>query len=411
MLWLHRLGWGTKRIAAELGCSRTTVKRYIEAGGWTRYERPRCGHKLDGLEAWVAAAFRQHRGNAEVVRQELARQHGMAVSLRTIERAVQPLRRELRAEARATVRFETPPGKQLQIDFGEVRIEVGGERMRAHLFVATLGYSRRPFVQAFRHERQSAWLDGLEGAFPPLRRAARGSAARQRQGAGHPPRRGDARGGVQPAPARFRPLLGRLPAGLRAVPRPHQGQGRARRRLRQTQRHRRPPLHQLCRDGGPSGLVDARDRRPPHPWYHRRAADRALSPRRGGAAAPARGPAAVPPNARAGAQGASPDCSVEIDTNAYSVPWRLIGESVTVTLSDGRIRIHHSGRLVAEHGESAGRKGRIVEAAHFQGVAGHAGAVRRPVRSMEGPSAEMGPPVPELLRPLAEYEQIAGGGW
>ncbi|OAN66055.1 Mu transposase domain-containing protein [Magnetospirillum moscoviense] len=106
-----------------------------------------------------------------------------------------------------------------------------------------------------------------------------------------------------------------------------------------------------------------------------------------------------------------PDCSVEIDTNAYSVPWRLIGESVTMTLSDGRIRIHHAGRLVAEHGESAGRKGRIVEAAHFQGAGGHAGAVRRPVRSMEGPSAEMGPPVPELLRPLAEYEQIAGGGW
>jgi hypothetical protein len=29
---------------------------------------------------------------------------------------VAPLRRELEAEARATIRFETPPGKQLQID-------------------------------------------------------------------------------------------------------------------------------------------------------------------------------------------------------------------------------------------------------------------------------------------------------
>jgi hypothetical protein len=33
-----------------------------------------------------------------------------------------------------------------------------------HLFVAALGYSRRPFVRAFRHERKSAWFDGMEGA-------------------------------------------------------------------------------------------------------------------------------------------------------------------------------------------------------------------------------------------------------
>ena len=33
------------------------------------------------------------------------------------------------------------------------------------LFVATLGYSRRTYVEMFLHERQSAWLQGLEGAF------------------------------------------------------------------------------------------------------------------------------------------------------------------------------------------------------------------------------------------------------
>ncbi len=33
------------------------------------------------------------------------------------------------------------------------------------LFVATLGYSRRIYARTFRHERQSAWLEGIEGAF------------------------------------------------------------------------------------------------------------------------------------------------------------------------------------------------------------------------------------------------------
>src|SRR3546814_9343297 len=36
------------------------------------------------------------------------------------------------------------------------------------LFVATLGYTRRGFVQAFRHGRQSAWFDGIEAAFREL---------------------------------------------------------------------------------------------------------------------------------------------------------------------------------------------------------------------------------------------------
>src|SRR3712207_7656909 len=56
----------------------------------------------------------RHAGNADVVRQELAAERGIAVSLRTVERACAPYRRRLLAEARATVRFETPPGRQLQ---------------------------------------------------------------------------------------------------------------------------------------------------------------------------------------------------------------------------------------------------------------------------------------------------------
>src|SRR3954453_22341333 len=46
-----------------------------------------------------------------------------------------------------------------------VRGDARGERVRVHLFVATLGYSRRVHVRAFRHERQSAWFEGVEGAF------------------------------------------------------------------------------------------------------------------------------------------------------------------------------------------------------------------------------------------------------
>jgi hypothetical protein len=82
---------------------------------------------LAGLEDWLAERFGRHAGNADVVRQELVAEKGITLSLRTIERAVTPLRQELEAQARATLRFETPPGKQLQINFGERRVAIGGE--------------------------------------------------------------------------------------------------------------------------------------------------------------------------------------------------------------------------------------------------------------------------------------------
>jgi hypothetical protein len=99
------------------------------------------------------------------VRQALRREHGIDVRLRTVERAVSGFRRELSALARATVRFETPPGKQLQVDFGETRILVGDERPKVSVFVATIGYSRRPDVAAFLLERPVSWIAGLEGTF------------------------------------------------------------------------------------------------------------------------------------------------------------------------------------------------------------------------------------------------------
>ena len=165
MFALKALGWGSKRIAAELKCSRNTVRRWLATEGWRPAASPSRSKKLDGLEAWLAERFRQHAGNADVVRQELASEKGIAVSLRTVERAVAPLRRELRAEARATVRFETRPGQQLQIDFGERRVEIAGERVKVFFFVTTLGYSRRIFVRAFPGERQEHWFAGMEETF------------------------------------------------------------------------------------------------------------------------------------------------------------------------------------------------------------------------------------------------------
>jgi len=50
MLRLRALGWGERRIARELGCSRKAVRRYLAADGWVSYRTARRVKKLDGLE-------------------------------------------------------------------------------------------------------------------------------------------------------------------------------------------------------------------------------------------------------------------------------------------------------------------------------------------------------------------------
>ena len=76
ILRLNELGWGAKRIAQELGISRNTAKEYIAAGGWTAYRQARRKKALDGQEAWLRERLRRHRGNADVIRQELVAEKG-----------------------------------------------------------------------------------------------------------------------------------------------------------------------------------------------------------------------------------------------------------------------------------------------------------------------------------------------
>ncbi len=58
MVRLKELGWGTKRIARELGANRGTVKRYLAAGGWQPFKSPERRKRLDGLEDWLKERFR-----------------------------------------------------------------------------------------------------------------------------------------------------------------------------------------------------------------------------------------------------------------------------------------------------------------------------------------------------------------
>ena len=60
---------------------------------------------------------------------------------------------------------------------------------------------------------------------------------------------------------------------------------------------------------------------------------------------------------------------MSIDTNRYSVPWRLIGATVTVVRVGGCWQISHRGKVIAEHPVLAGRHQLSVKPEHGPGAA------------------------------------------
>ena len=104
------------------------------------------------------------------------------------------------------------------------------------------------------------------------------------------------------------------------------------------------------------------------------------------------------------------DCAIEVDGNAYSVPWRLIGERVRVAVTGEMLRVSHAGREVAAHPRQAGRRHRLVDPAHFEGVAGVRARGGSTIAA-DGPVADGEVSLPALLRPLAEYEALIGGSF
>jgi transposase len=402
MLRLKALGWGITRIARELGCSHMTVRRYVAEGGYVRYRRPAGrARALAGLEGWLAERFRRHGGNADVVRQELLAEKSIALSLRTVEREVAPLRRDLAAEARATTRFETPPGHQLQIDFGERRIGIGGMPTKVFLFVATLGFSRRMHVRAFRNERQESWLEGLESTFRHFGGVTaevlfdndRGLVSRHdvetREVVFNARFLAFARyWGFRPracAPYRAR-TKGKDERGVGYVKR-NAVAGRSFESFAALEAHLEAWVREVAdvRIHGTTGEAPAE--------RFSREETAALKPIVGISSFQA---------VRELTRKVQSDCAIEVDGNAYSVPWRLIGEQVRVTIAAERLRVVHAGREVAVHAREAGRRRRVVDAAHFEGVMGfRAKAILPPFPD----------PEPMLLRPLAEYEALIGGGF
>lgn len=137
---LAKRGVYQKDIALELGIHPKTVSRALQRGAAPAPERRARRSKLDPFKEQIDRLLTAGVWNAVVVLREIQAQGytGGETILRTY---IAP-KRVLRAR-RATVRFETEPGHQLQSDWGDTVTEVAGRPTRVYFIVNQLGYSRR----------------------------------------------------------------------------------------------------------------------------------------------------------------------------------------------------------------------------------------------------------------------------
>jgi transposase len=391
-------GWGAKRIARELGLARNTVRRYLRDGPAAEVQERPTARCLD--EVTRAEAVSLFEGTADfnaVVVADILAQRGVEASVRTVQRVVAERRRERRASDLATVRFETAPGRQMQIDFGERKVWIAGEQVTVHFLVGVLGYSRRLFVKAFLHERQGEWLDGIASAFQHFggvpaellgdnaRCLVLGRDRVAQTVTFHPAYLAFCRDwDVQPRacqPYRAR-TKGKTESGVKYVKR-NAIAGRRFDSFAQLEAHLAE--WQLMADQRVHGTTRER----PLERFERdeRQALRSLPVR------------PLPTHGRRLQRRVANDSFVDIDTIRYSVPHRLVRDHVEVLVTAAEVRVYHGTDVVAVHVRSSEPHAKVVDPAHFQGLC------RTPAENV----VPLAQPLASLGRSLEDYAAVVGG--
>lgn len=152
-----------KDIAQGLGVHPKTISRALRRGGPPSGKRPRARvSKLDPFKPEVDRLLREGVWNAVVIFREI-QQKGYRGEITVLRQYIQP-KRPLR-ESRATVRFETEAGKQMQNDWGQVFTMVAGRPQKIHFNVNTLGFSRRFHFWCTDCEDAEHTYEGMARAF------------------------------------------------------------------------------------------------------------------------------------------------------------------------------------------------------------------------------------------------------
>jgi len=269
------------------------------------------------------------------------------------------------AQAEVTARFETPPGKQGQVDWAHCWTVLGGQRSKVHLFVMTLGYSRRLFPRGTRDEKLPTFIECHREAFDHFGGLpheivydnARTVVVSRDFGGRH----------IQWNPTfwDFSQYYGFRPWAHR--PYRAQTKGKVESGIKYVKRFLRGKMFdslEHLNDALMRWVANVADQRI-HGTTHRKPIEMFEEERELLINHQGKPPYMIQERL---IRHVAKDCMVTFKTNRYSVPFHYVGKAVEVQSSLEQIRIFHDGHLIAVHPRCAGTYQVQVERAHYQGL-------------------------------------------
>ena len=164
---LNGQGYSAREIARTLDLARNTVLRYLkDPEAMVPKGRSPRGSKLDPYADYIDLRMSEGLENCVVLLREL-RARGYAGSYTILSEYVRPRRRS--RQPQATVRFETEPGEQAQVDWGSFSyVDEKGRKRRVWAFVMVLGWSRSIYVEFVRRADTASFIQCHVNAFDYL---------------------------------------------------------------------------------------------------------------------------------------------------------------------------------------------------------------------------------------------------
>lgn len=390
-------------IARRLDLDRKTVRRSLRQTTWHPYHRAAVAETLLTAHAdCVRARAAQVNYSARILYQELRASRGYTGSYETVKRFVAPLR-EIQLQAdRALLRFETPPGQQSQIDWGQATVPFRAGATVVHVFVLTLGFSRRGFYYACADERMAQFLEAHEQAFAHFGGHTREHLYDRPRTVCYADETG--RRLWNPTFKAFADYWGFEPR----VCRPYRAQtkGKVESGVKYLKRNFLPGRtfvdlvdFQAQLDEWTATIADCRL----HGTTHE--APLARFERERGQLVSCAGQCSFQQEARV-SRIVAEDYLVSLATNRYSVPFRLIGQRVEVQRRGDTVHVFHRDHEIATHPVLPGTHQFRILPEHGPGAIARLPRQRRSTRSEPTPRAAALPEVE--IRDLACYEALCG---
>jgi transposase len=158
--------YGSREISRRVGLSRKVVIRALREMGLSTASK--VGTQLSKLESYQEAIrlrVEKRLTTTRILREirELGYDGGRTI----LGQHVHELRSQQGLEPTRVVkrRFETDPGKEMQVDWSPYRVSIAGCMVMVHALGCLLCASRKLFLRLFRDERQSTLLEALASAF------------------------------------------------------------------------------------------------------------------------------------------------------------------------------------------------------------------------------------------------------